>query len=96
MSKFGGSNNKKEVPAMTSSSLSDIVFMLLFFFMVTTQMRETENKVQVTIPEASERLTLRGPCGSAEDRAQMRLSDCIVRRFCMGSGKAEKESRRTV
>ena len=54
MSKFGGSNNKKEVPAMTSSSLSDIVFMLLFFFMVTTQMRETENKVQVTIPEASE------------------------------------------
>ncbi len=54
MSKFGGSNNKKEVPAMTSSSLSDIVFMLLFFFMVTTQMRETENKVIVKIPEASE------------------------------------------
>ena len=54
MSKFGGSNNKKEVPAITSSSLSDIVFMLLFFFMVTTQMRETENKVQVKTPEASE------------------------------------------
>ena len=54
MSKFGGSNNKKEVPAITSSSLSDIVFMLLFFFMVTTQMRESENKVQVKIPEASE------------------------------------------
>ena len=54
MSKFGGSNNKKEVPGMTSSSLSDIVFMLLFFFMVTTQMRETENKVMVKIPEASE------------------------------------------
>ena len=54
MSKFGGSNNKKEVPAMTSSSLSDIVFMLLFFFMVTTQLRETENKVMVTVPEASE------------------------------------------
>ena len=54
MSKFGGSNNKKEVPSMTSSSLSDIVFMLLFFFMVTTQMRETENKVMVKIPEASE------------------------------------------
>ena len=54
MSKIGGSNNKKEVPAMTSSSLSDIVFMLLFFFMVTTQMRETENKVMVKIPEASE------------------------------------------
>ena len=28
--------------------------MLLFFFMVTTQMRETENKVMVKIPEASE------------------------------------------
>ncbi|MBO4447739.1 MAG: biopolymer transporter ExbD [Bacteroidales bacterium] len=54
MSKFGGSSNKKEVPAMTSSSLSDIVFMLLFFFMVTTQMRETENKVMVKIPQASE------------------------------------------
>ena len=45
---------KKEMPAITSSSLSDIVFMLLFFFMVTTQMRETENKVVVKIPEASE------------------------------------------
>ena len=54
MSKFGGSNNKKEVPAVTSSSLSDIVFMLLFFFMVTTQLRETENKVIVKMPEASE------------------------------------------
>ena len=54
MSKFGGSNNKKEVPAMSSGSLSDIVFMLLFFFMVTTQMRDTENKVMVKLPEASE------------------------------------------
>lgn len=34
--------------------MSDIVFMLLFFFMVTTQLRETENKVQVRLPEASE------------------------------------------
>ena len=54
MSKFGGSNNKKDVPGISSGSLSDIVFMLLFFFMVTTQMRETENKVMVKIPEASE------------------------------------------
>lgn len=54
MSKFGSASNKKEVPAVTSSSLSDIVFMLLFFFMVTTQMRETENKVLVKLPEASE------------------------------------------
>ena len=53
MSKFKKSE-KKEVPAMSSGSLSDIVFMLLFFFMVTTQLRETENKVQVKVPEASE------------------------------------------
>ncbi len=44
---------RREVQA-SSSSLSDIVFMLLFFFMVTTQLRETENKVQVQVPEASE------------------------------------------
>lgn len=54
MSKFGGSNSKKEVPGITSGSLSDIVFMLLFFFMVTTQMRDTEQKVIVKTPEASE------------------------------------------
>ena len=54
MSKFGNSSNKKEVPQASSNSLSDIVFMLLFFFMVTTQMRETEQKVKVTMPVASE------------------------------------------
>ena len=54
MSKFGGSRNNKEVPGISSGSLSDIVFMLLFFFMVTTQMRETENKVVVKLPVASE------------------------------------------
>ena len=54
MSKFGSSSNKKEVPQASSNSLSDIVFMLLFFFMVTTQMRETEQKVKVTMPVASE------------------------------------------
>ena len=53
MSRFSRSKNK-EVPAITSSSLSDIVFMLLFFFMVTTQLRETENKVIVKLPEATE------------------------------------------
>ena len=54
MSKFGGNNNKKDVPQPGTGSISDIVFMLLFFFMVTTQMRETENKVIVKMPEASE------------------------------------------
>ncbi len=54
MSKFGGNNNKKDVPPISNGSLSDIVFMLLFFFMVTTQLRDTENKVIVKLPEASE------------------------------------------
>lgn len=53
MSKFG-SDDKKTMPGLTTASLSDIVFMLLFFFMVTTSMRETENKVAVKLPEASE------------------------------------------
>lgn len=53
MSKFK-KGEKKKVGGLNSGSLSDIVFMLLFFFMVTTQMRETENKVMVTTPQASE------------------------------------------
>ena len=51
-------DGQKDVPAISSSSLSDIVFMLLFFFMVTTQLRETENKVMVNIPQASEVIKL--------------------------------------
>lgn len=53
MAKFGRSG-KKEMPGISTSSLPDIVFMLLFFFMVTTSMRETENKVMIKLPEASE------------------------------------------
>ena len=53
MSKFR-KDEKKETPALSSGSLSDIVFMLLFFFMVTTQLRSTEDKVMVKLPEASE------------------------------------------
>jgi len=53
MAKFGKSSSK-EMPAISTSSLPDIVFMLLFFFMVTTSMRETENKVMIKLPEASE------------------------------------------
>ena len=51
-------SEKKEMPGIASGSLSDIVFMLLFFFMVTTQMRETENKVVVRIPSATESVKL--------------------------------------
>ena len=53
MAKFR-KKEKRTVPQPPSGSLSDIVFMLLFFFMVTTTMRETENKVMVKLPEASE------------------------------------------
>lgn len=57
MSKFK-KDVEKEVPGISSGSLSDIVFMLLFFFMVTTQFRESENKVMVKVPEASEAVKL--------------------------------------
>ena len=53
MSRFK-QKEKRTVPQPPSGSLSDIVFMLLFFFMVTTTMRETESKVQLRLPEASE------------------------------------------
>ena len=49
-------DGKKEVPGIGTSS--DIVFMLLFFFMVTTQMRDTEDKVMVKVPSASEAVKL--------------------------------------
>lgn len=41
-------------PAINTSSLPDIVFMLLFFFMVTTVMRQTDLKVKVVVPQATE------------------------------------------
>ena len=49
-------DGKKGVPDVGVSS--DIVFMLLFFFMVTTQMRDTEDKVMVKVPSASEAVKL--------------------------------------
>ncbi len=53
MAKFR-KGSSRGMASYSSSSLSDIVFMLLFFFMVTTSMRETENKVMIKLPEASE------------------------------------------
>ena len=53
MSKFkkkrGDSN-----PEVSTASLPDIVFMLLFFFMVVTVLRDSEQMVNVTTPEATE------------------------------------------
>lgn len=45
-------SGKKDMPEIGTSS--DIVFMFLFFFMVTTQMRSSEVKVRVRLPEATE------------------------------------------
>jgi len=53
MSKFK-KDGGKSMPAISTASLPDIIFMLLFFFMVTTVMRESELKVQVQVPEATE------------------------------------------
>ncbi|MBK8564669.1 MAG: biopolymer transporter ExbD [Saprospiraceae bacterium] len=41
-------------PAISTASLPDIVFILLFFFMVITKMRETDLKVKVQVPQATE------------------------------------------
>ena len=53
MSRFKQSSSK-EMKSINTASLPDIVFMLLFFFMVTTVMRETELKIHVLLPEATE------------------------------------------
>lgn len=53
MAKFAR-KGKGGTPAISTASLPDIIFMLLFFFMVSTSMRETEQKVTVKLPEASE------------------------------------------
>ena len=53
MSRFKKSSGKG-LKQINTASLPDIVFMLLFFFMVTTVMRETNLKVAVIVPEATE------------------------------------------
>lgn len=52
MSKF--KKKAKAEPEVSTASLPDIVFMLLFFFMVVTVLRDSEQKVNVTTPEATE------------------------------------------
>ncbi len=52
MSKFKKKTaTSQEIP---TSALPDIIFMLLFFFMVTTVLRETEIKVEQTLPKATQ------------------------------------------
>ena len=53
MSKFK-KNSSKDTPAISTASLPDIIFMLLFFFMVVTVLRDSEQKVTVVTPTATE------------------------------------------
>jgi biopolymer transport protein ExbD len=53
MSKFQKKRGKSS-PAISTASLPDIVFMLLFFFMVVTVLRDSELKVAVVTPQATE------------------------------------------
>ncbi len=53
MSKFVD-KGKKETPGISTASLPDIVFMILMFFMVSVSMRQTDRKVMVSLPGASE------------------------------------------
>ncbi len=58
MAKFTRKGKIKGVPPISTASLPDIVFMLLFFFMVSTTMKETDVKVKVRLPDATETVKL--------------------------------------
>ncbi len=53
MGKFSTKRGKTN-PEVSTASLPDIIFMLLFFFMVVTVMRNSELKVAVNTPDATE------------------------------------------
>lgn len=53
MSMFAKKRGKAK-PKVSTASLPDIIFMLLFFFMVVTKLRDSEMKVSVNTPSASE------------------------------------------
>ena len=53
MSKFVKKRGKSS-PAISTASLPDIIFMLLFFFMVVTVLRDSELKLSVNTPTATE------------------------------------------
>lgn len=53
MAKFSKKRGKAS-PEVSTASLPDIIFMLLFFFMVVTVLRDSELKVQVITPKATE------------------------------------------
>ncbi len=47
-------DSKGEVPGVSTASLPDIIFMLLIFLMVSTVMRESDLKIMVTVPGATD------------------------------------------
>jgi biopolymer transport protein ExbD len=53
MAKFRKSGSR-QMAALSTASLPDIVFMLLFFFMSVTTMKETDYKVKIKLPTATE------------------------------------------
>ncbi len=53
MGKFQKKRGKSS-PEVSTASLPDIIFMLLFFFMVVTVLRDSEQKVNVVTPTATE------------------------------------------
>ncbi len=53
MGKFSKKRGKAS-PEVSTASLPDIIFMLLFFFMVVTVLRDSELKVDVVTPQATE------------------------------------------
>ncbi|MFT7120051.1 MAG: biopolymer transport protein ExbD [Neolewinella sp.] len=53
MAKFSKKRSKSE-PAISTASLPDIIFMLLFFFMMVTVLRDSDLKLQVNTPDATE------------------------------------------
>lgn len=53
MSKFKKKKSGK-LPEISTASLPDIVFMLLFFFMTATTMKDSDLKIQNTLPKADQ------------------------------------------
>lgn len=53
MAKFSKKRGKAN-PTVSTASLPDIIFMLLFFFMMVTVLRDSDLKLQVNTPDATE------------------------------------------
>jgi len=53
MAKFSKKRGKSS-PAISTASLPDIIFMLLFFFMMVTVLRDSDLKLSVNTPEATQ------------------------------------------